>query len=387
MKSRLFQSVVCTAVFILALIGGVIYLSSEDPTAGSNEAQLNHATPAQVELPTLREMIGQKLILGFTGDSVDSLGVQAIASQIRESKVGGVVFLGRNFQSKEHVAQMTHYFQNCGSDLIPWIALDQEGGRVQRLGVKLGFESQPSARDVAQNLSPQDASVSFDQLANDSKESGFNMNLAPVVDLDLQQENAGVGAEKRSYGSQAKPVIEYARVFIERQQARGLLPVIKHFPGHGSSVVDPHFGIADITENWSEEELKPFQELTKMSPAPAVMVGHLRHSNMDPEHPASLSRAIIHGLLREKLGFNGIVMCDDIRMHSIAAKYDVNEALLLAIDAGVDAIMLSSESNPDQLIDHVVKAVESGRLDVSVIEDSYRRIHQFKRQLAEFDGK
>lgn len=356
-------------------------------TAGSAIAYRQYrAKRDAVKYPSIEIMAGQMIMIGFPGDSLQGKFPHRVAQQIREGKVGGVIMLGHNFKTKDDVIALTTLFREAANPLPPFIALDQEGGLVQRLGHRLGYESMPSASNLGANYTPKQAGRFFRRLAEDTRAAGFNMNLAPVVDLTINADNAGVGDVQRTYSADPALVTAFGDRFIRIQQKENLLPVLKHFPGHGSSTTDPHDSFADITATWSEKELEPFKALVRLKPAPAIMVGHLQHRELAGEHPTSLSKLLITGLLREKLQFDGLVICDDLEMSAIRHRYSQEEAVVLAINAGVDVLMVTnavkpSPGLPDQLIAIISTAVRDGRIPIENLQQSWRRITTAKKRL------
>ena len=376
---RSFQSGFRTRATIISLIAAL-----------SVAALYVYFRAAFIYRPTLEDMAGQMIMIGFPGSTVREDWPHTVADQIREGTVGGVIMLGYNFKNKEDVIGLTQLFRDAAQrkELPPFIALDQEGGFVQRLGKKLGYSPLPPAKEIATTMTPTEAQSIFDALAANSRDAGFNVNLAPVVDLEVDATNPGIGSFKRSYGNTAETVIAYAEKFIISQQNHSLLPVLKHFPVHGSSSVDPHVDFADISKSWLPEEMKPFQALGSMNPAPGIMVGHLLHHELTGDEPASLSPQAIHKYLRSDLGFKGVVICDDLQMPAITKRYALDEAMILAVKAGVDIVIISNTVTPDphlpdKLVALICKAVKEGRLDQKLVEQSYQRIVHAKKALSQ----
>jgi beta-N-acetylhexosaminidase len=165
-----------------------------------------------------------------------------------------------------------------------------------------------------------------------------------------------------------------------------VLPCLKHFPGHGSATVDSHLGLTDISKTWTPAELRPYELLIPLKASPLIMTGHLFLRQFDEVHPSTLSRAVLTGILRQRLGFEGVIVSDDMQMRAIAEHYGQAEAILLAVEAGVDILVFGNnlDYDPDivtKAVDVLVKAVEEGRLSVERIEASHRRIQAAKQQL------
>ncbi len=335
--------------------------------------------------PTLEDKIGQMLMFGFLGSTPEGKWERRVAEQIAEGKVGGVVFLGHNFKTRKGVVGLTKIFGDAKSSPPPFIALDMEGGFVQRLGAKLDYEKIPPAQTIAETMTPFEAKKLFDKLAVMTGEAGFNVNLGPVVDLLITPENPVVGKWKRSYGEAPDTVIAYAQQFVAAHREKSILTVLKHFPGHGSSLADSHDGFVDISESWSAKELIPFKKLIESGYATAIMPGHLILDSKGTE-PVSLSKAHITGTLRNALKFRGLVISDDLQMSAIRKNFTYKKALVLAINAGVDVLMISNSAKPDlelptRTITIIKQAVKDNRVAKSSIDSAYVRILAAKKKL------
>ena len=336
-------------------------------------------------VPTLEDKIGQMLMIGFLGTKPEGKWARRVAQQIADREIGGVVFLGHNFKSREGVTGLTKLFGSAIYNPPPFIALDMEGGFVQRLGGKLGYEKIPPAQTIAETMSPQEAEKQFAKLAAMTADAGFNVNLGPVVDLLVTPDNPVVAKWKRSYGTGPQIVFVYAQQFIAAQRAQGIMTVLKHFPGHGSSLSDSHEGFVDISGTWDKKELVPFQRLIESGDAEAIMPGHLiLHAGSTV--PVSLSKPDITGLLRDKLKFKGLVISDDMQMSAIRKNFSYEQALIKAINAGVDILMISNTAEPDlelpaKTISIIKKAVQDNRITKSRIDTAYNRILAAKKKL------
>jgi len=340
-------------------------------------------TPAKAD-DQLNKMIGQMLMMGFQGSSANGAGPKRLAAQIRAGQVGGVVMLGYNFRSKGAVKGLTSLFKQAAGSQKVFLAVDMEGGSVQRLGRKLGYPRIASARSVAKRQSPAQAKASFVKLAQITRNAGFNMNLAPVVDLLVNPANPVIAKWNRAYSPDPQKVTAYSRAFVQAHRQLGVIPVIKHFPGHGSSRGDSHDGFVNITNTWQPKELTPFKELINSGDAPAIMPGHLVHKKIASDGvPVSISKPAISGLLRGKLGYRGLVISDDLQMGAIASNYGYKNTLIRAINAGVDVLMISNSRRPDpnlpkKTIKIIADAVKAGKISRAKIEAAYKRIKQAK---------
>lgn len=383
MKLRLFAAL----ALIAALAVAAVALAPEEP-AEPRQAARPAAEPAQPRA-SLEAMIGQMLVFGFHGARPDQEGPRTIARQLASGKIGGVMFLDANLATPEGARRLVDFLREAGEKAPrpPFFLLDQEGGEVQRLGPPAGVKAWPSARSLAAGPL-KTARQQYAEMAAVLDEWGFNVNLGPVVDLHLNPANPIIGAKGRSFSADPEQVIAYARAFIEAHRERGLLTALKHFPGHGSSRTDSHLGFTDISGTWRETELAPYRALIREGYADMVMVGHLHLDRFEEEGtPASLSQRVVEGLLREELGYNGVVISDDMEMGAIAGRYPADEAAIRAIRAGVDLLIVSNTVTADPGLPetYIAAIAEAARDDPDLrarIEQSWRRILALKQRLA-----
>ena len=336
--------------------------------------------PAMAEEPepvSLEHMIGQMLLMGFIGSSAETSGAETVAEHLAQRRIGGVLFLRHNVRTREGAEGSAALFGEA--DPEAWLAIDQEGGLVQRLSRDLGYTWIPRASQVVEEYGLEGASGLYATGARELRAAGFNMNLAPVADVH-EDGNAVIGRHGRAYGTTGEAISAYAGRFIDAFNAEGVACVLKHFPGHGRSRGDSHDGFVDITATWSEEELDPFVRLIGSGHARYIMGGHLTHQQLDPSGvPVTFSTPILTGILRERLGFDGIIMTDDLDMGAIRSHYDQRTAVIRSIQAGNDVIMMSNSAAPDpelpqRFVEWVLAALESGDLSEGAIRSSYRRI-------------
>lgn len=344
------------------------------------------ATGAQAA--TLEQMAGQMILVGFAGDSVSETA--EVAKMLKRGEAGGVMYLATNVGSLKQVQAMNARFSGAGASLPPFIALDQEGGAVERLTRKVGFKEIPSAADVAAKKSPAQAEVLYADLAKRLGKLGFNLNFGPVVDLNINTKNPIIARYGRSYGADASRVVRYARAFVEGHHSAGVLTALKHFPGHGSSRGDSHEGFVDITKTWQARELDPYKALISGGQADMVMVAHLYHAKFAPKSgprlPASLSPEWITGILRTHLGYDGVVVTDDLEMGAIRKQYGLKEAVVRAVQAGSDILLFSNTAKPRASLAREVRTilVQKAETDPEFqkrIAQSYRRIVALKQRI------
>lgn len=338
-------------------------------------------------------MIGQMIIVGFPGQSPQDAGVAAVREQIAQGTIGGVVLYPENIRSPEQLKALTTSLREARAAPKPFISVDQEGGIVQRLSRYNGHASYPSAQSVGRNPSfadPEAALTLYTGLAKELAEAGFDFNLAPVVDLELNPDNPVIAGRKRSFGADARTVTMLARAFIIAHREANIATVAKHFPGHGSSVADSHKQLADVSKTWQDVELEPYRLLAKDGLLDAVMLGHLYHPRFSDSGklPATLSRKAVRMLRGPQIGFNGVVISDDLEMLAVADDYSLEDRLVKAINAGTDIVLVSNVESQNPALGAnvhaiIAEAVREGRISRGRIEQAYKRVLQLKRRLAE----
>ena len=337
----------------------------------------------------LEQKIGQLFIIGFQGDSIDAS--HPIVADISQRNLGGVILFDRslatrqehnNIRSPEQVKTLTSTLQ--GFTRTPLlIGVDQEGGKVRRLKPEAGFPATASPAELGQKNDITLTTIHAATTADTLQTLGINLNLAPVVDLNSFPENPVIGRLDRGFSAAPDRVISHAQAWIEAHNRRGIISCLKHFPGHGSSRADSHLGFTDITETWTEGELTPYRELIGSGIAEVIMTGHLFHKGLDPIHPATLSPLIIGNILRQQLKFTGVVVSDDLQMKAITNRYGLEEAVCLALAAGVDLLIIGNnlEYDPNiltRVIPAIQQAIRAGVLTEGLIDEAYARVQRLK---------
>lgn len=360
--------------------------------------------PISAKEPSLRDKIGQMLIVGFEGKAVQTSS--SIVKDIENFNLGGVILfnsdfhksnfnkniespaqvkeLNRKLQAYNHKAELKYH----RPDLELLISIDYEGGIVSRLEEKAGFPPTLSALKVGKKpLS--DAIVTAAAMAETLKDLNFNLDFAPVVDLDLNSKSKIIRKKERSFSSDPQKVAAFAEVYSKQFQAHKIHCAYKHFPGHGSSKGDSHLGFVDVSASWKSFELKPYELLlNKENSCDMVMIAHVINRKLDSEgFPASLSKKIVTGLLRERLKFKGVIISDDLQMKAIADNYGLKQAIVLSINAGVDMLIFgnnltSKPVNTKKLIDVIESEVNSGKIDQKRINEAYQHIVNFKKSFS-----
>jgi beta-N-acetylhexosaminidase len=348
-------------------------------------------TPEEEEDP-LDLWIGQMLMVGFRGTDLQGT---PFPRTVRDLHLGGVILFDRdvptrspvrNIVSPQQVQVLTAQLQTL-AEVRLLIAIDQEGGQIARLKARHGFSATPSQAELGRLDDQEQTRASAREVGELLLDLGINVNFAPVLDLAVNPDNPIIAALERSYGAEADRVERHARWSIEEFHRAGILSAVKHFPGHGASEEDSHLGLPDVTNLWSETELEPFSALIEEQLPDLVMMAHLYNARWDETYPASLSSAVITGMLRQKLGFEGVVVSDDMKMGAIAQNYSLEESIELAVKAGVDILLFGNNSDTydpqiAQKAFNILKdLVEKGTLSRERVRQSYERIISLKEKI------
>lgn len=355
--------------------------------AGSFSSAL--AAPSQ-PLEALKGPVGRMLVVGFRGTR---LGEDSpIQKAIRTHRIGGVVLFRedvptgashRNIRSPDQLRRLTRSLEKAAPHRL-LIAIDQEGGQVARLTPADGFRASPSAASLGRlpvARTRRAAQFTAEQL----DELGVNWNLVPVVDLATQEDSPSIGGLGRSFGARPEEVVPRAAEVIRAHRAEGVLTAVKHFPCHGSAAEDSHLDLPDITRSWRAEELRPYRRLLEKGLVDTVMVGHLYHGELDSTWPATLSNRVINGLLRQRLGFQGPVVTDDLQMRAILDHYSLETTIRRAIRAGADILLFANNTVYQPRIaararEVMRDLVRDGEIPPERINRSLRRIRKLSRK-------
>jgi beta-N-acetylhexosaminidase len=355
------------------------------PPASPSESPTAIPAPSASPSADLRRTIGGLLVVGFRGMTVAAAG--PVADAIARDGLGGVILFDRdqttgsprNVRSPQQLRALTAGLQGLAGGRRLIVAIDQEGGRVARLTPATGFPSVVSEAAIGR-LDDEGAATTWGRLIATTLASvGVNLNLAPVVDLDVNPRNPAIGALDRSFSADPAIVTKLALAEIRAHHESSIATALKHFPGLGSATANTDFGLADVTKTWSRTELEPFREIVASGVADTVLAGHLVNRNLDPGHPASLSRAIVTDLLRGELAWDGVVITDDLQAGAITSAFGADEAIALAIEAGNDLLLLANQQTYDpnvasRTIDTIQTLVESGRISAARLEESRARV-------------
>lgn len=321
------------------------------------------------------------LIVGFSGTRVDTNDL--LAQVLRKYPLGGVILFEKNLKYREQVRTLTKTLQKLNAEKL-LIGVDQEGGYVDRLGKLPDLFKTPSASRIARTDRVKAVGY-YHRMAEALHQLGFNLDFAPVVDLAVNKKNRVIVRFQRSYGKDPDKVIENASMMIDVLHRSHVLTVLKHFPGHGSSSEDSHEWFTDVSESWRSEELVPFLKLIKSGRVDMVMTAHVFNRHLDPVYPATLSKQVVDSLLRKKIGFSGVVISDDLQMGAIRENYTLDEAIVLAINAGVDMLLFGNQTGKpydvQMLINRIAALVAQGKISRERIAEANRRIIKLKQKL------
>ena len=344
----------------------------------------------RVRAMTVEELVGQLLVAGIEGKEPGGDAMQII----EELHVGGIILFGRNVEDAEQLTRLTGALKelNRKAENVPlFLCVDVEGGMVSRMPPEVA--DLPNAYDYAQ--AGGDFYKRGTVLAEECAAFGFHVDFAPVLDVWSNPNNTVIG--KRAFHSTPLEATIAGTGCTYSMMNAGVIPVVKHFPGHGDTDTDSHVGLPMVgktVEELEDQELMPFRFAIEgaewkppverePTPVPAVMVGHILLTQIDPLLPSSLSPTVVEGLLREELGFDGVVFTDDLTMGAITNAWGVGEAAVLAVEAGCDvALVCHGLEEVKEAQAALLEAVESGRISMSRLDDSVRRILALKRNEA-----
>ena len=334
----------------------------------------------------LHAIIGQRLVFGFQGPAL----TESFRQLVRQYKIGNVILFRHNVVDNAQLRALCADIQQLVQSETghpAFITIDQEGGMVSRLGADAVVT--PGNMAVAATGDPVSARIAAQITARQLRGLGVNLNLAPVLDVNSNARNPVIGV--RSFGDDPTRVADFAREAVLGYQNENVCCCGKHFPGHGDTAVDSHLGLPCIDRSFDElmqRELKPFIAGIEAG-APAVMTTHILFPQIEPEHiPATMSRRIMTGLLREKLGFGGIIISDCMEMGAIKKFYGTVNGVLAAMKAGVDLVFVSqTPALAAEAMQNARRAAENGELDLAELDVSVQRLLEAKAQCAAMQPK
>ncbi|WP_080840409.1 beta-N-acetylhexosaminidase [Cohnella massiliensis] len=345
--------------------------SAAPPSASEDPIRL------KIRNMTPEEKIGQMVLAGIEGDELDDEAIK----MIREHKIGGIILYGDNISDVRGTVSLINAIKrvNAGNPAPIFIGVDQEGGRVSRLPDEV--EPFPASAAVGAGGKPEQAEEMGNLLAEALLAFGLNMDFAPVLDVNSNPDNPVIG--DRSFGSSAERVAEMGIAAMKGIRGGGVIPVVKHFPGHGDTSVDSHLDLPVVNktpQQLAKQEWLPFQAAVKEQ-AEAIMVAHILFPKVDPKRPASLSKTIVGTQLREKMGYDGVVMTDDLGMGAIVKNYKLADAAADAVEAGVDILLIGhGYDNERAVFESLVRCVKDGTIAETRIDESVYRILKLKER-------
>ncbi|MGE0446104.1 MAG: beta-N-acetylhexosaminidase [Vicinamibacterales bacterium] len=324
----------------------------------------------------LRHDIGQLLIGSLPGTAIP-VEVRSIA---REFQLGGVTLFSRNIEAPEQVAELSRDIQSLASETPLWVAVDQEGGRVARL--KAPFTEWPPMAVFGRSDDAGLAGRFARALAAELRAVGITLDYAPVLDIHTNPKNPIIG--DRALAEDAEMVARLAAPIIRGLEDSGVAACGKHFPGHGDTAVDSHLDLPIVEhppDRIRRVECVPFREAIRQNVA-FMMTAHILVPSIDEERPATLSPRVVRDLLRDELGYEGVILSDDLEMKAIANTYTVPDAAVQAIAAGCDGILICSGNLEVHAaaLEALVHAVEDGRLPARRVEDALARQRRAKER-------
>lgn len=346
----------------------------------------------------LKKMVGQMMMVGFHSLEMD----EQVKRVLADFQVGNYIYFSRNINNAAQVAKLSRSLNEAVYESLgisPFISADQEGGGVSRIiegaalipgAAAVAAYAAPAAEEAAAATSSPDGASSrypsVQQLGCNMgqilRSVGVNMNLAPDMDVNIEPANPVIGC--RSYGDDPEKVANLAISMMKGLKEGGVLPVLKHFPGHGNVNSDSHLGIPENhtdRETLLATEFRPFEKGVQAG-AQAILTAHVRYQKVDPENPATLSKTIVTDLLRKQYGFDGLILTDCLEMDAVRAAYGCGEGAVRAIEAGVDLLTIShTYEAAAEAAQAIYAALESGRLSRERIEASYNRIMRMKEQM------
>jgi len=334
-------------------------------------------TKKQIEEMTLDEKLGQMVLVGFSGYSLDD----NIKKMIEEHHVGGIILFKRNIKDEDQLLNLINTLKDFnGINKIPlFISVDEEGGRITRM--PQGLKKLPTSRTIGKVDNGDFSFMIGKILARQLSTFGFNMNFAPVLDINSNPKNQVIG--DRAFGSDVDIVNKLGIQTMKGIQSGGVISVVKHFPGHGDTSVDSHVGLPFVDndiERLKSFELIPFMEAIR-NDADSIMIAHILLTEIDPENPASISKTIITDILRKELDFQGVIITDDMTMGAISNSYDIGEASIKSVIAGTDIIMVAhGYENELAVIGALKEATRVGIISEERINDSVYRILNLKEK-------
>ena len=326
---------------------------------------------------SLQEKIGQMIIIGMDTNYI----TDRIKDMILKYKIGGIILYRKNFNTYQDMLKLIKNLKDLNrKNKIPlFIAIDQEGGRVNRMPREI--KNLPSANQIAITGGEELVKASANITGQILRKSGFNLNFSPVLDIKRFENNHAIG--DRSFGSDKEEVAKFGITAMKELQKNKVISAIKHFPGHGATKQDSHNFLPVINEKnekLEKEDMYPFEQAIKNG-ADVVLVGHLLIKNITGIYPASLSRKFIAKYLRMKYRYNGVIITDDLKMKAIKVLYGTKLSVRKAFEAGNDIIVFRYNNKKEvEVIEQIISLVKKGKIKENRINKSVKRIIDLKNK-------
>ncbi|QEZ70395.1 beta-N-acetylhexosaminidase [Paraclostridium bifermentans] len=365
-------SIIILICFMVIIISTVYILSKKKYKEVDEDSKIM----IKINEMTLDEKIGQMVLSGFNGTDFNG----ELDTLINDLKVGGVILFSRNIEDSKQLKKLNLDIEEANKNIPVFISIDEEGGRVNRLAKNIKrFESAKSIGDKG------DIKYAYEngkEIGKTLKEHKINMNFAPVLDIYSNSKNTVIG--DRAFGDNEKIVETMGIATMKGLKDGNVIPVIKHFPGHGDTEVDSHIGLPVVEKSIDQLydfELVPFKKAIE-SGADAVMVSHILMKQIDDKNPATLSYNLITRILRNDMEFSNVIITDDMCMKAITNRLSVEEASIKSIKAGSYIILIGSDVNKTKsVIEKIKLAVERNEISEKRIYESVYRILKLKEKL------
>lgn len=373
------RKLLISAALTLTMIGGVT-ASSATILTGKNES-INKKVEDKISTMTLEEKVGQMMFYGVNGTNVDD----KVVNLFEDQHAGGIILYGhRNFwgSSLDNNVKYVNSIKKANrqnSDIPLFIGFDEEGGSMSQLPQEL--MRTPSKGELGNTNDSSLATGIGAGTAKKLKLLGINTDFGTVLDINTNKNNPIIGV--RSYGSTKEKVTEFGINELKAIQNEGVIPTVKHFPGHGDTEVDSHLGLPSLNHDLNRlksTELVPFQTAINNG-VDMVMTAHIMLPQIDKEYPATMSKKILTDLLRDEMGYKGVIITDDLEMQAISKNWDLGEAAIKSVEAGADILLVCHTiENQQKVYNALVQGVNDGKIDENRIDESVRRILRLKYQ-------
>ena len=360
-------------LFFTGCSGSSVQEEDNNIIENNNEIEEVDKIKDKVESMSLEEKIGQLFIVGFEGEEIND----EIVDLVKNQKVGGLRYFSRNIVDSNQIINLNNEIKAIEKDIPLFISVDEEGGVVSRVPEE--FVKLPSSGYIGQfndeNLSYNVGKI----IAKELNSLGFNMDFAPVLDIDSNPNNTVIG--ERAFGNNSEIVSRLGIKTMEGIKDGKIIPVVKHFPGHGDTDVDSHYGLPIVKKTLEElENLEfiPFKNAIDNG-ADVVMISSIILESIDNEYPATMSKKVTTDILRDSLGFDGVIATDDMTMGAIVDNYNLADAVIMSINAGSDLVLVCH--GYDDIINSIVAvkdAVNSKIISEEKIDESVYRILKLK---------